>query len=514
MAAKKVELMDLRQLLSLKQQGISNRNCEEHTGLHRNTINHYVKLFRATGESYQRLLDLDDQALRDMFPPRSPVDQGRYSDLAQRFSYFEQELKKPGCTREQLWRQYILENPSGYSYSQFNEHFARWRNKLKGSGKLIHKAGDKLYVDYTGKNLYITDKQTGEQQSVEVFVALLPASHYTFVEASKSQQKEDFIQSVNHAMSYFGGAPKALVTDNLKSAVSKGSKYEPILNKSLKALGLHYNTTINPTRTYAPQDKALVEGAVRLIYQHIFYPLSNQVFFDLHSLNQAIKPLLKRFNELQMKLLQTSRVKQYLEIEKALLTPLPGSPYELQEFRKAKVQKMGYVYLHQNRNYYSVPFRYIGQQVEVQYDSNQVEIYYKQERIASHKLNYRPGAYTTNKEHLSSSHKFYQQWSPDFFLNQASQKGPHLKAYIEKILAQADYPEVAYKQCLGILHLDKNYVPERIENACRLAFGQTRHSYRIIKNMLANNIDLLNTHPQHDPLISKHENIRGAAIYN
>ncbi len=116
-----------------------------------------------------------------------------------------------------------------------------------------------------------------------------------------------------------------------------------------------------------------------------------------------------------MKLLQTSRVKQYLEIEKALLTPLPGSPYELQEFRKAKVQKMGYVYLHQNRNYYSVPFRYIGQQVEVQYDSNQVEIYYKQERIASHKLNYRPGAYTTNKEHLSSSHKFYQQWSPDFF---------------------------------------------------------------------------------------------------
>ncbi len=514
MAAKKVEIMDLRQLLLLKQQGISNRNCEQHTGLHRNTINHYVKLFRATGESYQTLLALGDQALLDMFPPRSPVDTERYSNLVSRFSYFEQQLKKPGCTREQLWREYILENPSGYSYSQFNEHFSRWRNKLKGSGKLIHKAGDKLYCDYTGKNLYITDKQTGEQHSVEVFVALLPASQYTFVEASMSQQKEDFINSVNHAMQYFGGAPKALVTDNLKSAVSKGSKYEPILNKSFKALGIHYNTTINPTRTYAPQDKALVEGAVRLIYQHIFYPLSNQVFFDLYSLNQAIKPLLKCFNELQMKLLQTSRVKQYLDIEKPLLTPLPGSPYELKEFRKAKVQKMGYVYVHQNRNYYSVPFRYIGQQVDIQYDSNQVEIYYKQQRIASHKLSYRPGAYTTNKDHLSSSHKFYQEWSPEFFLKLAAKKGPHLKAYIEKILAQADYPEVAFKQCMGILQLDKTYAPERLENACQLAFSQSRHSYRIIKNILDNKIDLMNIHPQLHPLISKHENIRGADLYS
>jgi len=514
MAAKKVDVMELRQLLLLKGKGESNRSCERFLSIHRNTINHYVRLFRASGLSYAKLLDYNDKNLNDLFPVREPINAERYSILSGYFLYFDKELKKPGGTREALWREYLSKHPDGYGYSQFNEHLAKWRRKTKVSGKLIHKVGDKVYVDYTGKKMHITNKQTGELTEVEVFVGMLPASQYTYVEASLSQKKEDFIISMNHCLEHFGGVPKSIVTDNLKSAVTKASKYEAILNKSLKALSIHYKTSINPTRSYSPQDKALVEGAVKLVYQRIFYPLNKMTFFSIESLNKAIKEKLVEYNDYHMKQLETSRYKQFVDIEKPYLAALPSQPYELKEYKKAKVQKMGFIYLHEDKNYYSVPFRYIGQNVEVQYNSDEVEIYYNSERIAIHKRNYKKGSYTTKDEHLSSSHKFYQDWSPDYFLNWAKKIGDNVQAYIDKILQEASYPEVAYKQCLGIIHLKESYTSQRVDNACKMALGQSRHRYLIIKNILINKMDMADQSENTKSHIATHDNIRGSESYD
>ena len=514
MAAKKIDIMEIRQLLLLKDRGDSNRSCERLLNIHRNTINHYVRLFKASDLTYDLLLEHDDKVLEDMFPVHETLNKERYKVLSSYFTYFEKELKKPGCTREILWKEYLQKHPDGYGHSQFSEHLSRWRNQVKASGKLTHTAGDKMYVDYSGKKLSIIDKQTGEITEVEVFISILPASHYTYVEASMSQKKEDFITSINHCMSYFGGAPKAIVTDNLKSAVTKASKYEAVLNKSLKSLALHYNTSINPTRSYSPQDKALVEGAVKLVYQRIFYPLSKMMFFSLESLNEAIAEKLSEYNNYIMKQLETSRAKLFLDIEKPYLAPLVSQPYELKEYKKAKVQKMGFVYLHEDKNYYSVPFRYIGQHVEVQYNSEDVEVYYQSERIAFHKRNYKKGAYTKKDEHLSSSHKFYQDWSPAFFLNWAKKSGSNVEAYIGKLLQKDTYPEIAYKQCLGVINLKSTYTDQRLDQACKLALEQPRYGYHIIKNILANKMDLADSSVSTEPHISKHTNIRGAECYN
>ncbi len=515
MAAKKVDIMELRQLLLLKEKGESNRSCERILGIHRNTINHYVRLFRASGLGYSSLCSLDEKSLQELFPYKETIDEQRYSTLSGYFTYFDKELKKPGCTREALWREYLQKHPGGYGYSQFNEHFNRWQNKVKGSGKLIHKAGDKVYVDYTGKKLHITDRQTGEITEVEVFVAILPASQYTYVEASRSQKKEDFIKSVNNCLTFFGGVPKTIVTDNLKAAVSKASKYEAVLNKNLRALAVHYKTSINPTRAYSPQDKALVEGAVKLVYQRIFYPLAKMTFFSIEALNEAIREKLSEYNNYMMKQSETSRSKLFLDIEKPYLGKLPSEPYEMKEYRKAKVQKMGFVYLHEDKNYYSVPYRYTGHSVEVQYNSDIVEVYYQSQRIAMHKRSYRKGAYIKKDEHLSSYHKFYQDWSPDFFLSWAKKLGPNIEAYIDKLLKQDTYPEIAYKQCLGIIHLKSEYPVQRVDKACETALSYSRYGYRIIKNILANKTDMqqpVNINPESH--ITKHMNIRGAGFYN
>jgi len=516
MAAKQVDFMKLKQLLLLKERGESNRFCERILGVHRNTINPYVRLFRASGLSYAELLKLDEQSLQELFPYKETLDKERYSTLSGYFTYFDKELKKPGCTREVLWREYLQKHTGGYGYSQFNEHYNRWLGKVSGSGKLIHKAGDKVYVDYTGKKLHVTDRQTGEITKVEVFVAILPASQYTYVEASRSQKKEAFINSINNGLSFFEGVPKTIVTDNLKSAVNKASKYEAVLNKNLRALAIHYKTTINPTRAYSPQDKALVEGAVKLVYQRIFYPLDKMTFFSIESLNEAIREKLTRYNDYFMKRTESSRKKEFLDIEKSYLLPLPKEPYEIKAYRKAKVQKMGFVYLHEDKNYYSVPFRYIGQSVEVQYNSDIVEIYYQSQRIALHKRSYKKGAYIKQDDHLSSAHKFYQDWSPDFFLSQAGKLGSNIKAYIGKLLNQNTYPEIVYKQCLGIIHLKTEYTAERVDKACKIALDQPRYGYHIIKNILANKIDMVDTDTSItlEPHITKHINIRGSSSYN
>ncbi len=514
MAAKKVDIMEIRQLLLLKDKSESNRSCEKLLSIHRNTINHYVRMFKASGLTYALLLENDDKSLEDMFPIREMINTERYRVLSSYFTYFEKELKKPGCTREILWKEYLQKHPDGYGHSQFSEHLSRWRDQIKASGKLTHTAGDKMYVDYSGKKLSIIDKQTGEITEVEVFISILPASQYTYVEASMSQKKDDFISSINRCFTFFGGVPKAIVTDNLRSAVTKASKYEAVLNKSLRSLAVHYKTSINPTRSYSPQDKALVEGAVKLVYQRIFYPLNKMMFFSLKDLNKAISEKLSEYNNYIMKQMETSRSKLFLDIEKPYLSPLVSQPYELKEYKRAKVQKMGFVYVHEDKNYYSVPFRYIGQQVEVQYNSEDVEIYFQSDRIAFHKRNYKKGAYTKKDEHLSSSHKFYQDWSPEFFLNWAKKSGDNVEAYIGKLLQKDTYPEIAYKQCLGVITLKTAYTDQRLDQACKLALDHPRYGYHIIKNILTNNMDMVDSGINSEPHIAKHTNIRGAEFFN
>jgi transposase len=514
MAAKRIDLMELKQLLVLKFKGESNRSCEKLLGVHRNTINHYVRMFKTSGLDYASLLEYTDKELDDLLPSKGTIDTNRYGTFSDYLPYFDKELKKPGCTREQLWREYIAKHPNGYGYSTFNDYLARWRNNTKGSGKLEHKYGQAVYVDYTGKKMQIINKQTGELIEVEVFVGILPASQYTYVEATLSQKKEDFIGSMNRCLQYFGGVPQTIVTDNLKSAVIKSSKYSAVLNKSLKDMAIHYRTSINPTRSYSPQDKALVEGAVKLVYQRIYYPLSKQTFFSLSELNKAIKDRLEEYNTLQMKQLGTSRFKHFSDNEKTYLSALPSQVYELKEYKKAKVQKMGFIYLHQDKNYYSVPFRYIGYNVEVQYNSEEVEIYHKLERIASHKRNYKRGSYTKKDDHLSSAHKFYQDWSPSYFINWAKKSGDHVAAYTEKLLNQNTYPEIAYKQCLGIINLKKAYTDKRLDKACKIAMNQYRYGYHIIKNILVNKMDIADDSSTTKPHITKHGNIRGSEFYN
>jgi len=494
--ANKLDPMDLKQIISLHHDGLSNRKIAKLLGIGRNTVNAYMQLFEACDRSLGELKELDDHQLREVFPSHSTIDNKRFDGLMQYFEKVNQARDHPGFTFLFHYQQYQHQEPNAYSYTQFMEHYHRKYGEIKGSVKLEHEAGKEVFIDYTGKKLFITDKETGEQIPVEVFIALLPCSQYTYVEACSSQKREDLILCMGHSLQFFGGVPKAIVSDNLKSAVTRASKYEPDINRSFKDFARHYNCVINPTRSYAPQDKALVENAVHLAYQRIYYPLREMTFFSLAELNYEIRKLLERYNSLLFQRKDASRKELFQSIERTYLKPLPSTPYELKDYRRAKVQKMGYVYFSPDKNYYSVPYRHIGKSTQIHYTRSIVEVYYNNERIAIHPRSSARGNYITNKDHLSSTHQAYNGWSPEYFTSLALKQGKNVEALVKGIFTNGDYPEINYKRAMGVIQLQKSYGSQRLDRACKRAVDADIFSYQRLKNILKNGIDLIEPDPE------------------
>jgi transposase len=513
MAGQRIDIMELRSLVALKLKGLSNRKVAGLLKINRKTVDSYTSRFAALGLTYQELMGLEESDLRDLFVENSQTEKERYEALSVQFPYFQKELRKPGCTLQELWKQYAQKNPQGYKYTQFTLHYRQWKKLNNHSGKLDHKAGEKLFVDFCGKKLAYTDRSTGEQIEVEIFLATLPCSQYTFVKAVPSQKREDLILCLGSCLKWIEGVPQAIVSDNLKSAVSKGSKYAPVINKTLSDFSLHYGCAVDPARPYHPQDKALVERAVALVYQRIYYPLSKFTFFSLEELNEAISELLTPFNDHLFAHGDGSRRSHFIALEKEYLSPLPSGSYSIRYYRRGKVQKTAHVYLSEDRNYYSVPYRFTGMYVEVQYNQDIVEVLYNSERIALHKRSYRAGHYTTIKDHMPSSHQAYSGWNPEYFEDRARGIGPDTLAYIQRLLSQYSYPEIAYKQAQGILSFVKLYSQNRLESACKRALEYHKASYHTIENILKNRLDLDDMPRQPEIIIPEHTNIRGADHY-
>lgn len=515
--ANTLDSMDLKQILILHKNGLSNRKIGATLGISRNTVNIYVRQFKGSKYSIDELLDFNDRKLEELFTYKTTLDTDRQNKLMKYFERVNQARNHPGFTFQFHYQEYTRSADNPYGYTQFLEHYRRKYAKVKGSLKLDHEPGKEMFVDFAGKKLEIVDRETGEVIPVEVFVSILPNSHFTYAEACRSQKREDFIACCSNALRFYGGVPMAIVPDNLKSAVAQANKYEPVINRTFKDFARHYGCVINPTRTYAPQDKALVENAVHLVYQRIYYPLREMTFFSIEELNREIRRLLEEYNKLLFKRKETSRTELFQTVERGYLKPLPDAPYEIKDYRRAKVQKMGYVYFSPDKSYYSVPYRYIGKQTQIHYTKSNVEVYYNHQRIALHKRNLSKGSYNTNKDHLSSSHKIYMDWNPQYFKNKAAVHGEHVVRCVEQILSKVDYPEIGYKRAMGLLQLYKAYGSDRLNKACERALIADMVSYNRIKNILKNNVDQsslfykdLEEERSHIP---KHGNIRGASAY-
>lgn len=342
---------------------------------------------------------------------------------------------------------------------------------------LDHKAAEKLYIDFAGKTIAYIDRETWEVIECQFFVACLPYSDYAFAIAVPSQSIPDFLFALSRCLEDLGGVPRLLVPDNLKAAVVKADRYEPDINQALEDFANHYGTAVLPARVRKPQDKALVENQVKLLYSRVYAKLRNMQFFDLTSLNQAIRLKVKAHNHTRMQKKPYCREERFLADEKALLTDLPTECFELRNYTTLTVAKNNHVYLSVDKHHYSVPHTLMGSKVKVVYTRSMLFVYHEGIKVAVHTRSFKQGAYSTVKEHLCSHHQHYRDRSPDYYRNLSAKISKVLYEYVCLLFEQKRYPEQLYRTCDGLLALARKADTEALEKACRTAIDNGIISY-------------------------------------
>ena len=513
MAGKPKPMSQIKQLIQLHQHGKNIKFIARSLGISKNTVKAYLEKVASSKLDVEALLQLEDPILDGEFHAGNPAYKDeRYEHFISKLDYFSKELQRKGVTKMLLWEEYRQDYPGGYGHSQFFFHLTQQLIARKPSMVLQHQAGEKLFIDFAGKKLSFIDPQTGEVIYCQVFVACLPYSDYSFAMAVRSQCVEDFIYALSCCLNELGGVPQVLVPDNLKSAIVKANIYEPDVNRALEDFANHHNTTIIPARARKPKDKALVENQVKLIYTRVYAKLRNQQFFDITSLNKAIREKIKDHNQTRMQQKPYCREERFLADERHLLSPLPENSFEMKYYRELKVAKNNHIYLTQDKHYYSVPYSFTGSQVKVIYTRSMVHIYAKGMQIALHIRDYRVGGYTTDREHLCSHHKHYLDRSPEYYIQKANEKSEQLSQLVQLIFAQKRHPEQLYRTCDGLLSLQRKTDPELFKKACMMAIEYQSYSYKFVMNILKNKMAGQQEIKQEQPL-PNHKNIRGKDYY-
>jgi transposase len=501
----------LKQVLQLQKDGIPIREIARRVGISRNSVRKYLsrlKVCEGPTDSDLAVTAYNNDLLE--------LEAERLQQVTAHFNAASKDLGNTGVTRQLLWKEYRAQHPDGYSYSRYCYHLKQYRKNQDLAMHLEYTPADMTMIDYAGKKMHYVDLSTGERLACEVFIAILPFSGLIFCHPEHTQQTADFARSINSMVKFYGGVTATILGDNLATAVKRADRYEPQFTDICLQLSEHYQTTFSATRPRSPRDKAMVEKAVNIAYNHIYGPLRNREFTSLAALRAAMLEQLAILNDKPYKNTPYSRRYIFEQQERHLLKVLPGEPFGIKKVVFHTVQRNYHVQLTEDRRYYSVPYRYVGKKVKVLYDAQVLEVYLDQERIALHyRKQLQQSAYITLDEHMPPHHgrmKEIKGLNRDDLLMMASRIGPFTQQAAAAILQNSVYMEQNYKSCFGMLMLQKKYTAVRLEAACSRILMGTRVNYTLIKNILQRGLD-----KQQSLLlpsaIPDHDNIRGKDNY-
>lgn len=517
----------IKQVLQLKQLGESNRGISRKLSINKETVNNYIKTFQLNNWTYEDVLTKEDPELERLFHAGNPAySDPRLNDFLTRLPYFKEQLGNPKLhvTRQLLYEEYKHAYPDGYGKSQFYFHLQQNLVAQKDYVAMLtdtYNPGEKLMVDFAGDKLSYVDTQTGEVIKVEVFVACMPYSDYTYVICVPSQKSEDFIFAIRMCLEHLGGVPPILTPDNLKSAVISNDRHEPKLNKALEDIGNHYHFVVLPCDPKAPTQKALVENKVRTTYNRIYAKLRGRTFYSIIELNRAIWEQLPLFNKTRMQKRPYSREERFHAMEKDRLKPLPASIYEMKYYANLQVQSNCFIELRHDKttHFYSAPYIHVGKKALVIFTRSNVSIYVDGMQVASHRRSYEYG-HTYIKEHLASNCRAIMERSASYYITWAAHISSDCRDYISEVFnpRHTNQPEeVYYKLCASIMSLSRKYELAVINKTCRQCIECKVFSYRKFEAILKHN----SLHDSADeptfcyeaPTPTNHANMRGSSYF-
>jgi len=507
-------MRQLRDILRLRlDAGLSMRQIRASLRISLGAVQKITSRAEALKLDWNAVSQLNDQQLGQAIYPESDT---QVSDAFQLPDWVEvhQELKRKSVTKHLLWEEYTQAYPNrSYSYPQYCFLYKQWLSKQRRSMRQTHKAGDKLFVDYAGQTVPIVNGNTGEVRDAQVFVAVLGASNYTYSEATWTQALPDWLGSHARAFDFLGGVPKLIVPDNLKSGTTKSCRYDPDLNPNYQQLAAHYGVAIMPARPYKPKDKSKAEVGVQIIERWILARLRHQTFFSLAELNRCIQSLLTEVNNKSFKQLKGTRQQWFESLDKPALSPLPRQPYQYTDIKTVKVN-IDY-HVQYDQHIYSVPHHLVGEKLELHAKDQLIEIYFHHQRVTSHARQYHPGT-TTVTGHMPTRHQKHHQWTADRLMNWAKDIGDEVLRWVKTQIDNKRHEQQAYRVCLGLLNLSRQYPASRLNKACAIANQKQLYRLKQIKSILQSNQDQLLSETKEQRLLlpQVHENIRGPKSFH
>lgn len=486
-------MVDYREILRLKSLGYTMKDIASSVHSSRNTVSEVLTLAGNLHVFWPLDDDVTNASLEALlYPGRNKTDEDR---LIPDYPKIHKELAKKGVTLTLLWTEYCLEASAAgkkpYMSTQFNDNYRKWARITKATMRIQHKPGDEMEVDWAGATIDIFDEVTGVVTPAYLFVAVLPCSCYVYAEICPNMKSDTFINCHVHAYTYFGGSTRLLIPDNLKTGVTKNTRYDTLIPKAYKEMADYYNTAIVPARVNHPDDKPNAEGSVKFATTWILAALRNYHFFSIDEAKVAVSEKLEELNLRSFKKRIGNRRSAFLNEEKDFMQSLPNAPYEPAVWSTAKVPN-DYL-ISDGINRYSVPFDLIGEQVDIRLTGSIVEIFYHGGRVASHvrKINPQRDPICI-KEHMPLNHQKYLSYNPDEFISWARDIGTFTLKTVKHFLYSEKEPEQGYKYCVGLMKAAEKYGNKRIEKACERLFTVTEQpSLRSIITILKNGQDKL-----------------------
>jgi transposase len=511
MPGPRLPMRKIRDVLRLSAAGMSKRQIAASLGMSATAAGECIRRGRRAGVGWPLPEGLTDETLEvRLYPP--PMVAAKDRRPQPDWAAVHCELRRPGVTLQLMWEEHRAVHPGGFGYSRYCELYRAFEARLSPTMRQSHVAGERLFVDYAGTTLEVIDGTTGEAMTAQLFVAVLGASSYTYAEATWSQGLSDWIGSHTRTFAFFGGVTAMVVSDNLRSGITKACFYEPQVNRTYAEMAAHYDTAIVPARPYRPRDKAKVEVAVQVATRFIIAKLRNRQFFSLSALNTAIAEQVTQINNRVSRYLGASRRALFEHVERSALKPLPAEPYVFAQWKECRVGLDYHVEI--DKHYYSVPHQLLREKVWARITTRTIEVFHRGKRVAAHVRSSSNRQHTTVREHMPSSHRRYADWTPERLKRQAGEIGRNTSALVAIVLRERTHPEQGFRASIGILRLAKTYGRERLEAACGRALEIGARSYSSVNSILKNNLDCRRPATPADGPAIAHDNIRGPTYFH
>jgi transposase len=508
MPQQRMDIRMIKDILRLKYSGgLSHEAIARSLSISKGVVAKYLGLAGAAGLDWEATAELDEASLERRLLGRSSAET---AVVAADFATVHIELRRKGMTLMLLWQEYRAAHAGRrtWAYTQFCEHYKAFAKTLKRSMRQQRRAGEKLFIDYAGSTLALTDGTRAQ-----VFVAAMGASSYVFACATVDQSMRSWLGALARALSFYGGCAQLIVPDNPRSLVSEACRYEPKLNETVRDFARHYSVSFLPARPFAPRDKASAESSVQVVTRWVLARLRHTVLADVHAADAAIAALLPSLNNRKFQKLEGSRASLFAALDAPALSSLPAQPWQWATFKTVKAHIDYHVEVDFHR--YSVPHPLVGLELEARVTDALVEVLHRGQLVACHARSTRRGGFTTRDEHMPAAHRAHKQWTPERLIHWGSSIGTNTGQFVTQLLRRFRHPEHGYRSCLGLLSLAKRYGPQRLEAACTLALELGARHYRHVRDILSNGRDLIpRAAPEPEWVAPAHDNVRGAAHYH